>query len=222
VTGTSVSFRAHATESGGSVSHYLWTFGDGVTATGPDATHVFTSAEPQTVTVTATSSFGTVTTRTLDLDVIATSSATVSTPSNAVWNTTIPVDQLLFLPTATGGLAAESWNGASWLKKTLPGQTGSDSGLTALNYPDASDVMEPHVFFRSAAGRLAGWQRRTAAAEPGQGTRWPAVRRGAARSSRQPPLRVRQGGAWRQAAPRSSTSTRPGASRDRTSAAPPG
>jgi len=177
VTGTSVSFRAHATESGGSVTRYLWAFGDGATAIGPDANHVFASAEPQTVTMTATSSFGTVTTRTLDLDVIATSSATVSTPSNAVWNTTIPVDQLLFLPTATGGLAAESWNGASWLKKALPGRTGSGSGLTALGYPDASDVLEPHVFFRSAAGSLAetyrgggAWATHTLAGRPAPGS----------------------------------------------------
>ena len=77
--------------------------------------HVFTSAEPQTVTMTATSSFGTVTTRTLNLAVVAPSAATASTPSNTVWYSTTPVDQLLFLPTASGGLAAESWNGARWL-----------------------------------------------------------------------------------------------------------
>jgi PKD repeat protein len=177
VMGTSVSFQAHATEQGGSVTQYLWTFGDGGTATGPDVSHVFTSAEPQTVTMTATSSFGTVTTSTLNLAVVAPSAATASTPSNAVWYLTTPVKQLLFLPTAAGGLAVESWNGARWLEKAIPGRARAGSGLTALNYPDAGDVMEPHVFFRAADGDLAqtyrsgaGWATQTLAGRPAPGS----------------------------------------------------
>jgi len=177
VTGTSVFFQAHATEPGGSVSRYVWTFGDGGTANGPDISHVFTSAEPETVTMTATSSFGTVTTSTLNLAVVSPSAATVSTPSNAVWYLTTPVDQLLFLPTATGGLVAESWNGAGWRQNAMPGRAAAGSGLTALNYPDAGDVMEPHVFFRAADGDLAQtyhsgatWATQTLAGRPATGS----------------------------------------------------
>jgi len=177
VTGTSVSFQAHAAEQGGSITQYLWTFGDGGTATGPDASHAFTSAAPQTVTMTATSSLGTVTTRTLNLAVVAPSAATASTPSNTVWYSTTPVDQLLFLPTATGALAAESWNGARWLHGVLPGQTDGGSALTALDYPDANDVMQPHIFFRSADGGLAQtyrsgavWATQSVAGRPARGS----------------------------------------------------
>jgi hypothetical protein len=155
VAGTSVSFQAHAVEEGGSITQYLWTFGDGGTATGPEAIHVFTGAEPQTVTMTATSSFGTVTTRTLNLAVVAPSAATASTPSTTVWYSTTPVDQTVFLPTAAGALAAESWNGARWLHRVLPGRADPRSAPTALNYPDGSDVIQPRVFFRSADGHLA-------------------------------------------------------------------
>jgi len=177
VTGTSVSFQAHAVEQGSSITQYLWTFGDGGTATGPDASHVFTSAEPQTVTMTATSSFGTVTTRTLNLAVVAPSAATASTPSNTVWYSTTPVDQFVFLPTAAGALAAESWNGARWTLKVLPGRADPGSALTALNYPDASDVIRPRIFFRSADGHLAQtyrsgavWATQTLAGGPARGS----------------------------------------------------
>ena len=177
VAGTSVSFQAHAVEQGGSITQYLWTFGDGGTAIGPDASHVFTSAEPQTVTMTATSSFGTVTTRTLNLAVVAPSAATASTPSNTVWYSTTPVDQFVFLPTAAGALAAEDWNGSRWTLKVLPGRADPGSALTALNYPDASDVIQPRIFFRSADGYLAQtyrsgavWATQTLAGGPARGS----------------------------------------------------
>ena len=127
--------------------------------------------------MTATSSFGTVTTRTLNLAVVAPSAATASTPSNTVWYSTTPVDQLLFLPTASGALAAESWNGARWLHKVLPGQTDGGSALTALDYPDANDVMQPHIVFRSADGHLAQtyrsgavWATQRVAGRPARGS----------------------------------------------------
>ncbi|HYB29389.1 MAG TPA: PKD domain-containing protein [Solirubrobacteraceae bacterium] len=177
VTGTSVSFQADAVQPGGSITQYLWTFGDGGTATGPDASHVFTSAEPQTVTMSAISNFGTVTTRTLNLAVVAPSAATASTPSNAVWYSTTPVYQLLFVPTRTRALADESWNGARWLDRVLPGRTDPGGALTALNYPDASDVMQPRIFFRSADGELAQtyrsrtmWATQTLAGHPARGS----------------------------------------------------
>jgi PKD repeat protein len=177
VADTSVSFQAHAVEQGGSITEYVWTFGDGGTATGPDASHVFTSAEPQTVTMTATSSFGTVTTSTLNLAVVAPSAATASTASNTVWYLTTPVDQFVFLPTPAGALAADSWNGARWLHTVLPGRADPGSAVTALDYPDGSDVIQPRVFFRSADGHLAqtyrsgaAWATQTLAGRPARGS----------------------------------------------------
>ena len=77
-------------------------------------------------------------------------------PSDAVWFATTPVAEYLFLPSA-GGLAAETWDGASWLRLAVPGQPATRSGLAALSYPDpaAADAMTPHAFFRTAAGGLA-------------------------------------------------------------------
>ena len=162
VAGTVADFAATASEPGGSISQYQWTFGDGATstgrtatATGPVTSHVFANAGLQTVTMTATSSFGTVTIRTWNVDVVGTSSAVTTTPSHSVWYSTVPVDQDLFLRTADGSLAEESWDGASWLRQDLPGAPSPGSGLTALNYADASGVLGAHVFFRTAAGQLA-------------------------------------------------------------------
>jgi hypothetical protein len=158
VAGTAVAFRARAAQRGGSVTQDLWNFGDGrnTNATGADASHVFAGAGLYPVTMSATSSLGTVTTRTWNVDVVAASSTVASTPSTAVWYSTTPVNQFLFLATGTGGLAAESWDGASWLRQAIPGQTGAGSGLTALNYPDATTgSTEPHVYFGTAGGGLA-------------------------------------------------------------------
>ena len=47
------------------------------------------------------------------------------------------------------------WDGAKWLRQDLPGAPSLGSGLTALNYADASGVLDAHVFFRTAAGQLA-------------------------------------------------------------------
>ena len=162
VAGTAADFAATASEPGGSISQYQWTFGDGATstgqsatATGPATSHVFANAGLQTVTMTATSSFGTVTIRTWNVDVVSASSAVTTTPSHSVWYSTVPVDPDLFLRAADGSLAEESWDGASWLRQDLPGAPSPGSGLTALNYADASGVLDAHVFFRTAAGQLA-------------------------------------------------------------------
>ena len=162
VAGTAANFAVTASEAGGSISQYQWTFGDGATSTGRTAaatgrttSHVFANAGLQTVTMTATSSFGTVTTGTWNVDVVSASSAVTTTPSHSVYYSTVPVDQNLFLRTADGGLAEESWDGVSWLRQDLPGTPTRGGGLTALNYADASGVLEAHVFFRTAAGQLA-------------------------------------------------------------------
>jgi PKD repeat protein len=158
VTGTVGTFHARGSEPGGSISEYYWTFGDGRTTntTGPDVSHVFTEAGRYTVTVTVTSGFGTATTRTWNVSVLGGSSAATAVPSNAVWFATTPVNEYLFLPSA-GGLAAETWDGANWLRLAVPGQPATGSGLAALSYPDpaAADAMTPHAYFRTGVGGLA-------------------------------------------------------------------
>src|ERR1022692_2381301 len=77
VAGTTADLTAWAAQRGGSVTQRLWTFGDGsaVNAGGPDASHVFAQAGCYTVTMSATLSLGTASTRTWNVDVIAASSA---------------------------------------------------------------------------------------------------------------------------------------------------
>ena len=182
VAGTAVGFSARATVPGGVITDYQWTFGDGRTANqgGAQVSTVFPGAGIYPVTMTATSYLGTVVTRTWDVDVTSASSAVTSIPSDAVWYSTTPVSQVLFLPAAGGGLAAESSDeGPDWLQQAIPGQVSAGSGLTALAYPDpaAGDAMTPHAYFRSATGMLAetylgraGWTTQTLAGQPGPGS----------------------------------------------------
>jgi hypothetical protein len=175
--GTAVSFSAQASEAGGSITGYLWTFGNGATATGADATHVFTNAGPQTVTMSATSSLGTVTTQTQAVDVFDQSSAVATTPNTAVWYSTQLVDQSFFAVSSSGALGQDAWNGAAWLDTAIPGQADPGTGPAVVNYPDANGNLEPHVFFRSAAGTLAQssradngtWTTQTLAGQPAPG-----------------------------------------------------
>ena len=182
VTGTAAAFSASGTAAGGSVTRYQWTFGYGSSANqaGASVSTVFPGAGIYPVTLTATSSLGTVATRTWDVDVAGASSAVTSIPSDAVWYLTAPVGQYLFLPTAAGGLAAETSTGitgAGWLQQAIPGQLSS--GPTALAYPDpaVADAMTPHAYFRSAGGTLAqtylgplGWITQTLAGQPEPGS----------------------------------------------------
>ena len=181
VAGTPVRFTASGSEPGGSVTQYAWTFGDGrdTNATGAQATQVFPGAGLYTVTLSATSDLGTVTTRTWNVDVAAASSTVSSVPSDAVWYTTTPVDQYVFVPSATGGLAVDSSDGASWLQQALPGQAAAGSGLTSLTYADSAlgDATTPHAYYRSADGTLAeavlggsGWAAQTLAGSPAAGS----------------------------------------------------
>jgi hypothetical protein len=180
VTGTMGTFRAQGSEPGGTISEYYWTFGDGRTTntTGPVVSHVFSEAGRYTVTVTVTSSFGTATTRTWNVSVLGASSAVAAVPSDVVWFATTPVDEYLFLPSA-GGLAAEVWDGASWLRLATAGQPAAGSGLAALSYPDpaAADAMTPHAYFRTVAGGLAqtylagsGWVTQPLPGQPAAGS----------------------------------------------------
>jgi hypothetical protein len=184
VTGTAAAFSATGTVAGGSVTQYQWTFGYGRNANqaGADVSTVFPGAGIYPVTVTATSSLGTVATRTWEVDVTGASSAVTSMPSDAVWYLTTPIGQYLFLPTAAGGLAAETSDGlvgSGWLQQAIPGQPSSGERPTALAYPDpaVADAMTPHAYFRSSAGTLAetyrgqlGWSTKTLAGQPEPGS----------------------------------------------------
>ena len=171
VTGTGAAFHAKGSEQGGSISAYYWTFGDGRTtnSTGPDVTHVYSEAGTYTASVTVTSSFGTITTLTQNVTVLGASSAVAAVPSTAVWWATTPVYEYTFARSA-GGLAVDTWDGASWLQDAVPGSPSAVSPhgglpspvpaggtITALAYPDpaADDAMTPHAYFRAADGSLA-------------------------------------------------------------------
>jgi PKD repeat protein len=158
VTGTTGTFRASAAVPGGSISSYYWTFGDGrvTNTTGADVTHTFSEAGTYTVTVTITSSTGTVVTLVRDVRVIAPSSAVASAPSDSIWYNSTPVYQYTFTR-SDGGLAVNSWDGGSWLQLAVPGDPAATGGIAALSYPDTAnaDAMTPHAYFRAADGALA-------------------------------------------------------------------
>ncbi len=158
VAGTAGSFHASGTVTGGSVTGYYWTFGDGRTtnATGADVTHVFSEAGTYPATVTITSSFGTIETLTQDVTVTGPSAAVVSVPDNGSWYDTLPVLQYTFARSA-GGLAVDTWDGGSWLQLAVPGDPSATGNLAALSYPDPAnaDAMTPHAYYRAAGGSLA-------------------------------------------------------------------
>lgn len=175
VAGTAVNFAAVAAEPKGSISQYYWTFNDGRNnnVTAQQATHVFQRAGFYTVTMSATSNVGTVTTKTWNIGISAPGSTVSSVPNNSVWYTTEPVMQYSFTPGSNGTLAVDSWDGASWLQQTEPGQPADGSSLTGLTYSDADAgyATVPHAYYRSANGSLGetyigvnGW---TSAALPG-------------------------------------------------------
>jgi len=175
--GTPVQFTASATEPGGSITGYAWTFGDGrdTNAAGASAGHIFTRAGLYTVTMSATSSLGTVTTKTWNVGVSAPGSGVSSDPNTSVWYTTSPVMQYSFTETSAGALAVDSWDGASWLQQTEPGTLASGSGLTSLTYADpaVADTTIPHAFYRTSGGALGesypgtgGWTSTTVAGSP--------------------------------------------------------
>lgn len=176
VAGTAVDLHAVAAEPGGSIAQYYWTFNDGRTnnTTGASVSHVFQRAGLYTVTMSATSNFGTVTTKTWNIGVGAGPSTISSVPDNSVWYTTDPVKQYEFTRSGSGALAVDSWDGASWLQQAEPGLSTPDAGLTGLTYSDpaAGDAIAPHAYYRSTDGTLGetylganGW---TAATLPGQ------------------------------------------------------
>jgi PKD domain/CHAP domain len=158
VAGTTGSFHAYGTVAGGSVTAYYWTFGDGRTtnATGADVTHWFSEPGTYTVSVTITSSYGTIVTLERNVRVVASSSGVASVPYDGIWYDPLPIQQYVFTRSA-GGLAVDSWDGGSWLQLTVPGDPSATGNFATLSYPDAAnaDNMTPHAYYRAADGSLA-------------------------------------------------------------------
>jgi hypothetical protein len=165
VAGTTVDFSAQAAEQGGTISQYYWTFNDGRknNTAGQQVSHVFPRAGLYTVTMTATSSFGTATTKTWNIAVSAGPSAISSVPNNAVWYTTDPVMQYEFTHGSDGALAADSWDGAAWLQQSEPGSPAAASPITGLAYSDADAgyTIAPHAYYRTTTGSLGETYRGT-------------------------------------------------------------
>lgn len=177
IAGTTVDFSAQAGEPGGSISQYYWTFNDGRknNTTGRQVSHVFARAGLYTVTMTATSNFGTVTTKTWNVAVSAGPSAISSVPSNSVWYSPAPLLQYEFTHGSGGGLAVDSWDGAAWLQQTEPGSPAAGSPITGLTYSDADAgyAVAPHGFYRTASGAIgetyrgtSGWSSATLPGDP--------------------------------------------------------
>lgn len=179
VTGADAVFSARASQRGGSVTGYYWMFGDGRTtnATGPEATHVFTTPGTYTVSVTTTSSLGTTSTLTRNVTVLAGSRAVASVPSSQVWYSAYPVSSYRFVRSGSG-LAADIWDGASWLQVPTAGTPSPTGSIAALAYPDAEadSATVPHAFYRDASGGLAvtsridgAWRSQTLPGRPAAG-----------------------------------------------------
>lgn len=176
VAGTSAAFTAHAS----GVSQCLWTFGDGRAdnVSGASVSHVYAENGVYPVTVSATSSLGTVTVKSWNVTVTGASSAVASVPVNALWYSPTPISKYLFTKSPTGGLATDTWDGASWLQLAIPGTPDTGTAITALSYPDtaASDAMTPHAYY-SSGGTLtetylggAGWTSKQLAGQPAAGS----------------------------------------------------
>ncbi|HEY3953576.1 MAG TPA: PKD domain-containing protein [Streptosporangiaceae bacterium] len=158
VAGTAGSFAASGVAPQGSVTAYYWTFGDGRTtnATGADVTHYFSEPGIYPVSVTITSSLGSIVTLERSVRVVAPSSSVASVPYDGIWYDPLPILQYTFARSA-GGLAADSWDGGSWLQLKVPGDPAGTGNITALSYPDTAnaDAMTPHAYYRAADGSLA-------------------------------------------------------------------
>jgi hypothetical protein len=179
VAGTTGSYHVTGSVQGGSVSAYYWMFEDGRTtnSTGTDVTHAFSEPGTYTVSVTITSSFGTIVTLEQNVNVVAPSSGVASAPYDGIWYDPLPVLQYTFTRSA-GGLAVDSWDGGSWLQLAVPGDPAATGNLTALSYPDAAnaDAMTPHGYYRAADGSLAetyqsssGWVTQDLPGQPAAG-----------------------------------------------------
>lgn len=179
VAGTTGAFHASGGVPGGSVTGYYWTFGDGRTtnATGADVTHWFSEPGTYTLSVTITSSSGTIVTLERNVRVLAPSSAVAAVPFDGIYYDPLPILQYLFLRSRSG-LAVDSWDGGSWLQLPVPGDPSTTGNFAALSYPDPAnaDAMTPHAYYRAGDGSLAetylsssGWLTQDLPGQPAAG-----------------------------------------------------
>nr|WP_240978368.1 PKD domain-containing protein [Planctomonas sp. JC2975] len=160
VTGTEAVYHAAGSENGGSMTGYYWTFGDGraTNSNGADVTHTFATPGLHTVTVTATSSFGTITTVTKNVNVVGASASVAAVPSTETWYSSYPVSYYRFVrASGSGSLAADVWDGASWLQLAAAGTPAPSGAIAALAYidPEVNSATTPHAYFRASDGSLA-------------------------------------------------------------------
>ncbi|WP_168203870.1 PKD domain-containing protein [Humibacter ginsenosidimutans] len=162
VVGSEAEYRADGSERGGSMTGYYWTFGDGraTNSNGARVTHTFATPGMHTITVTATSSFGTVTTVTKNVNVVGASASVAAVPSTETWYSSYPVSYYRFVRSGSGstvGLAADVWDGASWLQLQAAGTPASSGAIAALSYidPEVDSATTPHAYYRAADGSLA-------------------------------------------------------------------
>lgn len=158
VAGTEAAFAEPASEPDGTVSGYYWTFGDGraTNNTGESLTHVFATPGTYTITATATSNFGTITTLHKNVTVLAASGSVAAVPSTQTWYTSYPVSYYRFVRSSTG-LAVDHWDSESWLQVATAGTPSATGSIASLAYPDATadSATTPHAFYRAADGSLA-------------------------------------------------------------------
>lgn len=179
VAGTDAVFHASAREDGGSITGYYWTFGDGraTNANGANVTHTFATPGLHTITVTATSSFGTASTVTKNVNVLGASASVAAVPSTETWYSSYPVSYYRFVR-SDQGLAADIWDGASWLEVKAAGAPAATGSIAALSYIDSevNSATTPHAYYRASDGSLAesylgsdGWVSKTLPGTPAEG-----------------------------------------------------
>ena len=179
VVSTDAVYHASATEAGGSITGYYWTFGDGraTNSNGADVTHTFATPGMHTITVTATSSFGTISTITKNVNVVGASASVAAVASTDTWYSSYPVSYYRFVR-AGDGLAANVWDGASWLELQAAGAPASSGAIAALSYidPEVNSATTPHAYYRAQDGSLAesylggnGWVSKDLPGKPAEG-----------------------------------------------------
>ncbi|MGN6128582.1 MAG: PKD domain-containing protein, partial [Humibacter sp.] len=179
VVGTNAVYHASGSEEGGSMTGYYWMFGDGraTNSNGADVTHTFATPGMHTISLTATSSFGTITTITKNVNVVGASASVAAVPSTDTWYSSYPLSYYRFVR-ASSGLAADVWDGASWLQLQTAGTPASTGAIASLAYsdPEVNSATTPHAYYRAQDGSLAetylgstGWVSATLPGTPAEG-----------------------------------------------------
>ncbi|GAB3396469.1 hypothetical protein GCM10027568_30600 [Humibacter soli] len=179
VVGTNAVYHARGSEKGGSMTGYYWMFGDGraTNSNGADVTHTFATPGMHTISLTATSNFGTITSITKNVNVVGASASVAAVPSTDTWYSSYPLSYYRFVR-ASSGLAADVWDGASWLQLQTAGTPSSTGAIASLAYsdPEVNSATTPHAYYRAQDGSLAetylgsnGWVSATLPGTPAEG-----------------------------------------------------